>query len=749
MAESGDDLMVFADEIKSEDTRTSKPWKILVVDDDPDVHAATRLALKGLTVEGRSLDVIDAYSASEALAILKQDGDYSVALIDVVMESDDAGLGLVQEIRNTLDNHSIRLILRTGQPGFAPESETIRLYDINDYKTKSELTRVRLFTSIAIAIRSYSQIKQLEANQDGLERILAAASELGRLSDMDRFAASLIRQLCGLLKEQRSGFVVSCSGAKGAEAFVLSAAGRFHHTKGSLLEDLPDTGARQQVWQVLREKQTLFQAGLGVYFPGTDGQAIAAYVDLARDLSAEEQRLLEVFCSNVAVAFENLQLYRSIEQLAYQDPLIGLPNRNGFVAEIEQRISLSALQPQAVVLVDLDNFSYMNSVLDEAFGDDILRAVVQRMRSQLSHGDFIARVGGDVFGVVGNACDLTPERIAGIFAEPFTLHQNEPLRISATSGLILLKREFRCATEILKNVGVALKHAKHFYRGKTVLFATELADAARDRMHLLSRLRTAFSREHLKLHFQPFVRLRDGAAVGAECLLRWEIEPGQFISPDQFIPLAEQAGMMVALGDWVTSAALRWRAGLQGQVADDFRVAINMSLMQLREADFVENLIGKVQQHGLKGQHVEIELTESIAADDVDGIIQKLTQLRDIGISIAMDDFGTGYSSLSILNRLPIDRLKIDRSFVSGAAASQPRFDMAHTIMEIADNFQMKVIAEGVETDHQRDVLNGMGCQEGQGFLFSQALDEAAFSDWLLSKTPARSVAGHITGGNR
>lgn len=174
MVEPSDDLLVFADEVEATPSPSLLPWRILIVDDEPDVHAATQLALKGLFIEERPLSFVSAHSATEALALLQSDSDFAVALVDVVMESDDAGLNLVRTIRDTLHNHSIRLILRTGQPGYAPEIDTIRAYDINDYKTKSELTRVRLFTSITIAIRSYSQIKQLEAGRNGLEQILAA-----------------------------------------------------------------------------------------------------------------------------------------------------------------------------------------------------------------------------------------------------------------------------------------------------------------------------------------------------------------------------------------------------------------------------------------------------------------------------------------------------------------------------------------------------------------------------------------------
>ena len=404
-------LMVFADDVEEVSSSGSVPWKILIVDDDPDVHSTTKLALKGFSVDGCPLTFVDAYSAAEAFDQLKQNKDFSVALVDVVMESDISGLNLVQDIRKKLNNHNVRLILRTGQPGYAPESETIRLYDINDYKTKSELTSVRLLTSIAITIRSYSQIKQLDANRNGLNQVLAATSEIGRCSDIKEFASSVTLHLCALLQAEKDCLVCA------------------------------------------------------------DIQALIAFVKRPRAITASEKSLLDVFCSSISVALKNLQLYNSIEQLAYQDPLVDLPNRNRFIAEIELQLGQLALRSKAIALVDLDNFSYINSVLDEAFGDEILKAVAQRIKSQMSACSFVARVSGDVFGVLSDAENLSPTRIEALFEEPFALHRNEPLRISATSGLILLNDKPRGANEVLKNAGVALKQAKQFHRGSAVFFA--------------------------------------------------------------------------------------------------------------------------------------------------------------------------------------------------------------------------------------------------------------------------------------
>lgn len=220
MNSNGDELLVFVDDEPVAIETALPEWHILIVDDDADVHAATKIALRGLVLEGRSLTFTHAYTAAEALALLQQRDNFAIALIDVVMETEDAGLQLVRKIRESLNNTMLRIILRTGQPGYAPEIETIRQYDINDYKTKTELTRVRLFTSVTIAIRSYAQLQQLEIGRQGLEQILHASRELGKPAGLKMFAAGLVTQLCALLKVKEECLVCAAMQSKQAAPFI-------------------------------------------------------------------------------------------------------------------------------------------------------------------------------------------------------------------------------------------------------------------------------------------------------------------------------------------------------------------------------------------------------------------------------------------------------------------------------------------------------------------------------------------------
>ena len=721
-----DDLLTFADEVIPAPSREKQVWRILIVDDEPDVHQATLLALKGVVVEGRLLEFVHAYSAAEARACLEKNTDIAVVLLDVVMESADSGLHLVRFIRSGLDNHSIRIILRTGQPGYAPEIDTIRSYDINDYKSKSDLTRVRLFTCLTVAVRSYSQIHQLEVNRRGLELIVAASTELSKPKGIRRFAEGVIVQICALLGVSEEGVVCVASEITSVSPYVLAAAGLYSSWIGQPLASIPDERVRRELTTTLSNRCHLFGTTTCLFFSVPGDQSLVVFVDVNHEISDTNRELLEVFCSNISVAFENTQLYQRISSLAFEDSLLNLPNRNSFLARIDQRSDAR----DTLALVDIDDFADINSILDQDFGDAVLRVVADRLRRSFSSSVVVARIGSDVFGILGARDEVNVERIAEVFSSPFEMSE-ESFRLSATTGLMRLTDPSLKGVELLKNAGVALKQAKTFNRGKAVFFEASHATAARERMQMLSQLRTAFSAERLFLVYQPFINLASGRVVGAEALLRWRTEQGEFIPPDRFIPLAEQSGLMVAIGDWVTRSAFQFLKRLIDLGHDRFRMAINVSHVQFREPDFVEKLVAAMGDHKASPANVEIELTESVAIDNIELIEQKLLAVRAAGVAIAIDDFGTGYSSLNILRQLNVDRLKIDRAFVSGKDGLNEDYSIAGMVLQLATQLGLESIAEGVETQEQCEKLRQLGCCDGQGYFFSKPLTFDQFEAFL------------------
>lgn len=726
-----DDDILFESEYENHaEEPPSASWKILIVDDEPDVHEATELALRGLVIEGRSLDFLHAYSAAEALEILAREGNsLAVVILDVVMEQADAGLQLVREIRDKLGLKALRIILRTGQPGYAPEIETIRAYDINDYKTKSELTRVRLYTSLTVALRSFWQLYQLETSRRGLEKIVAASADLSQLHGIHSFSEGVVTQICALLNIPTEGIVCANTlGESVTQAKIIAAAGIYAGLINQPLSTLPNPRIRKALERSLASRSSQDFQETCLYFEDKNWRGVAVCVESPKVLEVIDQNLLRVFSANISVGFDNVALHERLLDLAYNDQLLGIPNRNRFVQLIEER--LDSASGQMLLLIDIDDFSGINAALDQHFGDRVLRAVCARLNESGQGEVVIGRVASDCFGVLGDASHLTPEFVSSVFKAPFDI-DGEQLRLSATSGFVALNEQVPSAIELLKDASIALKQAKIFNRGKSMPFSSDLRTAAKDRMRLLNGLRAAFSAERLFIVFQPQIDLDTRKLIGAETLLRWRSEDGQFVPPDRFIPLAEQSGVIIPIGDWVMRSACAKLRELISAGYQDFRMAINVSHVQFREPDFVRKVEAVIAEYGVPPAQVEIELTESIAPEGLDMIIERLSALRAMGLSLAMDDFGTGYSSLSMLNRLPIDRIKIDRAFVNELTQPARKSHIVEMIIALAGQLNLVTIAEGVESEEQAQILIEQGCMEGQGYHFGKPMAADDFNVFL------------------
>ncbi len=730
------DEPLFADEDESGSTVAGPApddtpgWPILVVDDDADVHRATTLVLRGLIIEGKPLTLLHAHSASEAEAILQQHPDIAVILLDVVMESDHAGLQLVQRIRSDLNNPLVRIILRTGQPGYAPELDTIRDYDINDYKTKTELTRIRLFTSLTTALRTYRQMREQEDMRIGLETVVRASTELTKLQGMQRFADGVVRQLSVLLGVSPEGLICAEDGDQNvhAPARVIAAAGHFSHLINQPLESLPPV-VSQLLARCLHEKRSLEDGGLALYFPTDNQRGLAAYLELQRPLLDTDQHLLQVFCSSMSVGFDNVILYSRMREQAYTDPLLNIPNLNQLLEWL--RDPLLVCDSNTLAIVDLDDFSSINDTLGHEFGDDLLHVVYARLQ-QLGDSR-IARIGSDIFALLGPRDVLTPANLQALFADAFDAGR-EPVRLSATSGLVQLENRTPGGSELLKDAHLVLKQTKMSQRGTAEYFSPQLGLEARERMRLLTSLREAFNQTQLFLMYQPKIDLRSGATSGFEALLRWRNASGDMIPPDRFIPLAEKSGMIVAIGLFVMRSACRCITRLHQQGHTGLSMAINVSQVQLKEADFIEQLQHIMADTGVNPAAIELEITESMAADDLTFIVGRLQQIRNLGVRIAIDDFGTGFSSLSVLRHLPATRLKIDRAFVNELNSDD---SIARMVVSLGHSLNLQITAEGVETEEQQQQLLQLGCDEGQGWLYSPALPETGLEDWLTKSLPS------------
>lgn len=716
------------------------PWQVLIVDDDQGVHDATVLALQGPTVLGRQLKFLHAFSAAQAIEVLKRETDVAVVFLDVVMETADAGLGIVGTIREQLGLTRLRIVLRTGQPGYAPDLEVITRYDINDYRVKSELTRSRLFTTLVASLRAYDQLCRLDATRDGLEKIVKASAQFIAEDGLRSFSEGVITQIAGLIGLAPEG-LVCCEVNRDAEDGVaherfrvVAAAGRFRQYIDQDISSISDVRIVKLLTRCLSERRNLLEDdGVALYFPVHENNALAAFIDTDGPVSQVDHYLLDVFCTNIGLCAANVALVTELRTQAYFDRLVALPNRAAMVNELDTRLAGADRQTYSLALLDVDAFAETNDLLGHQYGDQLLMAIARRLREALPDC-FVARVSGDVFGVLGPSAQLTDDCLYGVFHTPPKVGGFErPVTFSI--GLADLRDMTGSALDGIKDAHIALKRAKSAGQGQFAHYTTAIATETRDRTRLLQDLRMAFSHGLLFPHYQPQFDLKSGKVVGFEALLRWRTEEGQFIPPDRFIPVAEQSGLIVAMGAQVLNNALAALKTIHQAGFPGLRMAVNVSVMQMRQPNFVAMVQSALEASGVAPQELELEVTESVAALGMEVMVERLQTLRSTGIAIAIDDFGTGFSSLSYLDQLPADRVKIDRAFVN-ALDSGTGGRIADMIVPLGHKIGLKVLAEGVETEAQANILLELGCDEVQGYLYGRPMALDVLLAWL-AKQPA------------
>ena len=417
---------------------------------------------------------------------------------------------------------------------------------------------------------------------------------------------------------------------------------------------------------------------------------------------------------------------------AYHDMLTSLPNR----ALLRDRLSLAITQAKrdddmlAVMFLDLDRFKNINDSLGHIIGDELLQQVSARLKGCIREGDTLARFGGDEFTLmlpkVGNHKDdiiKVAEKITHILKEPFVIENNE-LYVSASIGISLYPQDGSDMDTLIKNADIAMYHVKGHGKNGYQFFSDDMDTPYSKNLSLDTGIHNALQFEQFKLLYQPQINVKSGKIIGVEALLRWDHPKHGQISPNEFIPFAEETGLIIEIDNWVLNNAIfkisQWmKAGLP-----EIRMAINVSARHLAEDDFVEKIVGKLNKFDVPGRCIELEITENAIMDDMDGVIRKLKQLHGLGISIAIDDFGTGYSSLTYLHKLPIHTLKIDRTFLQDERFANNDHTIVNTIVAMATGLNLNVIAEGIETQRQLDYLREIGCNEAQGFLIGRPMEE-------------------------
>ncbi len=423
------------------------------------------------------------------------------------------------------------------------------------------------------------------------------------------------------------------------------------------------------------------------------------------------------------------------------DLLTGLPNRNMFHDRLDQEMKKAdrGNHHLALLLIDLDNFKEVNETLGHSMGDRLLVEAASRIVANVRDSDTVARFGGDEFTVLlGELRDFEGvERVAVAIldhlAQPFDLG-GEVLQLSASIGVALYPSDAGNLDDLLKSADQAMYQAKNLGRNRYCYFTAALQEAALKRLRLLSDLRGAVAGEQLRVHFQPIIELASGAIHKAEALVRWQHPQRGLVSPAQFIPLAEESGLIVEIGNWVFQESARWAKRWQSLGPADFQVSVNKSPAQFYKEARYEDWLQHMQQIGLSGSGIVIEITEGLLLAQKTSIIDRLRVYRQGGMQVALDDFGTGYSSLAYLKKFQIDYIKIDQSFTRNLAPGSSDMALSEAIIAMSHKLGLRVIAEGVETAEQRDLLLAAGCDYAQGYLFARPMAPQEFEK-LMNQT--------------
>ena len=503
-------------------------------------------------------------------------------------------------------------------------------------------------------------------------------------------------------------------------------------------------------WKVLAKEATELgvRAGWSLPILSQRGKLLGTFAAYSKEPArpaAHDVALMERFAHLARIAIEKHQAERTIEHMTHYDGLTGLPNRSSLLDHLDEILLREEAPEAALLLFNLDSMKQINDTLGYEFGNRCLQSVAARLGEALGARALLARVGGDEFGAVlvsGDAAELP--LMARQLLEDLTLPLDIDERtvfLTASLGVSVGPRDGGDADTLFKHADVALHRAKQRGRNGFQFFDAAMNAPAARRVALLGELRHALERGEFQVHYQPQVDLASGALTGAEALLRWQSPEQGEVSPTEFIPLLEETGLILTVGEWVLERVCRDRLELEEAGVTPPRLAVNLSARQFMQPDLAERIEAALKRHRVPPDGITFEITESLLMRDPADAERVLRRLKDIRVKIALDDFGTGYSSLAYLKRFPVDELKIDRSFVAGVSHSAADAAITDTVIRLAHNLGMQALAEGVEHEAQRAFLEMHGCDRVQGYLTGRAMDVEAFRRRLEREPDGRAHA--------
>jgi diguanylate cyclase (GGDEF)-like protein len=456
----------------------------------------------------------------------------------------------------------------------------------------------------------------------------------------------------------------------------------------------------------------------------------AMYSSQVREPTAAETRLVDLATHIAGIAIERKRAEDRIHFMANHDALTGLPNRTLLKDRLTQAVLYAKRYDRwaTVVFIDLDNFKIVNDSLGHNVGDELLKIVAERMVACIRATDTVVRLGGDEFVILlfdqpksADMISATLQKVRTSIAEPIRVDGHD-IAVTCSIGLANYPNDGTDADALLANADAAMYRAKEIGRDNFQFYTPELNTKVHEKFLLQKELRNAILRSEFVIHYQPQVDLRTGRIFAVEALIRWQHPTLGMVAPMKFIPMAEETGLIVPIGDWVLLAACRQNKAWQEAGLPPMRICVNVSARQFKEKNWVSRVAGALRESGLAAKYLELELTESLIMQDVAQAVATMRELQILGVQLAVDDFGTGYSSLAALKNFPVARLKIDKSFISDILTNENDRAVASAVISLGQKLNLRVIAEGVETEDQVTFLRENNCDEMQGYHFSKPI---------------------------
>ncbi len=709
---------------------------IVCVDDDPLVLTSLRDQLVRLI--GQSYDIELAESGVEALEVFSYLAIDQISVPLIICDQNLSDMRGDQLLRHLQSTHaSTRKILLTGMASLDAIVNAINSASLYRYIAKP-WDETDLGLTVKGALQSFQQDQQLLDHNKTLRQmnqlLQQEITERQQVQQKLQASEQRLESILGSLEDIVWSVSLETRTLDYLNPAVEIVYGRtateFFQTPALWLdivhpEDQPDVQLARQSWP---EMQTL-DLEYRIIRPNGDIRWVR---DRGRVIFDETGIPLRLDGITHDITEQKLTQSR-MQHDALHDSLTGLPNRTLLIDRIEQSLKRHQREESyhfALLFIDLDRFKFVNDSLGHALGDQLLITIAQMLRSCVRQADTVARLGGDEFTILldnlpnnTNATD-TATRILEQLASPIQLN-GHTVFTGASIGIVIQSSEYPDSTSLLRDADIAMYRAKAMGKNRYVVFNAQMYDQTRQLMQLESDLRLACENiQDFVLHYQPIISLRTGKLTGFEALIRWNHPHKGLVSPADFIPIAEDTGLIVPLGRWVVQAACQQIRALCDQYPKipHFSISVNLASQQLEDPEFVTDLDQILALTQIEGNYLKLELTESMLMDHADATIERLEQIRNRNIQLSLDDFGTGYSSLSYLNRFPLDTIKIDRSFVSRMQTSHEDLEIIRTIITLAHTLDMDVVAEGIESIEQKQQLSDLGCDQGQGYLFSHPL---------------------------